>query len=477
MSTAQLAFWPSGPVQMPDVLTWSVLMSKSITAGRTSPPVPSRAAILATRSVFASGVPLGDVQNAAAAFIKGCFCYGPPGPPRPDLPDLAFPELLAAADRLRCQHGGRNRVWKIILNGSQRDLQRLTGEELNAPLKPPKNYAFSGSVEHWLRHLVHGGLGADLQLEKDLGLDVARHAANLRTLRSAWPKGWRMLCRADLSGLRSDPNTPSTLAPLVGAIITEHLVVLGMVRARFLGEYLRRLATEPMGPALSADDPVWSLCGATLMDRVVKPAISVDKLMQRKCDGRSAGEVIQDAIGSRNLALDPRLLQLARNIYRQCGEAVLDAAGDKITAAVRGNLAPVLAITPATLRDEGLSRLSFAEARLDLPVSEAVTVLAMSLVALPARTRHMLEALARGERLSASSAVPPKVPHADSRVRRIAAALKRISGCDRHAGSTSTDSDNKAGRALLHRTRKRLDTSPLPHGLDLLRIAPDEWLS
>lgn len=48
-----------------------------------------------------------------------------------------------------------------------------------------------------------------------------------------------------------------------------------------LAEYLRRLATEPMGPRLDIDDPIWVKRGALFVDRLAKPAKSLDQLLSK----------------------------------------------------------------------------------------------------------------------------------------------------------------------------------------------------
>ena len=143
---------------------------------------------------------------------------------------------------------------------------------------------------------------------------------------------------------------------------------------------------------------------------------------------------------------------------------------------IQTEIAPLTAITPKMLRTDGMGKESFAQAQLGLSVPEAVTVLAMNLIALPGRLDAALRAIDEGQQVSMAAPAPPALPGTANRVRRTATALKAISLCDRHIGDTSTDPDNKAGRKLHQRVIKLLADSKPPHGAALLQISPAEWL-
>lgn len=75
--------------------------------------------------------------------------------------------------------------------------------------------------------------------------------------------------------------------------------------------------------------------------------------------------------------------ELLAACYRS-SEGERAAADQRITATIRTAIAPLTAITPKMLRDDGMGRQSFAQAKLELSVPEAVTVLAVNLMAFPA---------------------------------------------------------------------------------------------
>lgn len=428
----------------------------------------SRAARLAPQAVFSSGASDRQIEDKAVAFISGILDGGQ----STSLSAHDEALQLAGTPSHKCTS-------RAVLDGRQRDLRHLPLDVLLGPLRISPSYRPSVSIERWLSRLTFGGRRIEHpdQFGKDLGLDLKRHAANLNRLRDTCPAGWRLLCGAKLGQLQALTGGMPALLDLVDTIVHDQAIVLGVLRARMLAEYLRRFATEPMGPRLTEDDPLWVRRGAACLDRLVKPTSSLDKLLQLQVPPGSISTTLRHAIGSGHLAYDPRFLPLARRIYKRCGGAKLDAdASQQIINAVRSIIRPVTAITPAMLRDDGLGWESFAEAQLGLSVPEAVTVLAMNLVALPTRMESDMAELRKKEPAHALATLTPTLPATDGRVRRVTNALKAISDCDRQVGDTSTNPDNKAGRKLLRRTQEILSRTDLPPGVRLLQISPAEWL-
>ncbi|WP_242185758.1 hypothetical protein [Sphingomonas sp. CARO-RG-8B-R24-01] len=384
----------------------------------------------------------------------------------------------AAPPALRADLVWRKHTLKVAIEGRQRDLRQLPGELLLKPLMFPRNYRLSDSIGAWVTRLLTGGTTiADVdQLQKDLGFDIAGHTRNLQALRTSSANSWRLLLRGDLVGLYLQAPDAPDQRTLLRAVVRDHALLLGVVRARLLAEYLRRLATEPMGPRFVDDDPVWARQGTLLVDRLVKPARSLEQLLGM-AGGSSGRKALDRAVASGRLAYDHRLLPMARRVYQRIGPAAFDATADqRITANIRTTIAPLTAITATMLRDDGMGKEGFAHAQLGLSVPEAVTVLALNLIALPGRLDAALRAIDEGQQVSVAAPTPAALLGTANRVRRIATALKAISRCDRHIGDTSTGSDNKAGRKLLRRVHKLLDDPKQPHGMVLLQISPAEWL-
>jgi len=429
-----------------------------------TPPLSRRlrASHLATHAVFHSGTAPAQIEALAVSYIRSVLA-GDADEPRPALRPILPPPVRPTPS--------------LVWGGLQTDLRSIALDTLLAPLTVARGFRPRGSLERWVSRLLLGGrtIAEPEQLQKDLGLDLTRHAANLHALRRSCPAGWRLLVRADLLALYRLAGTMPEMASLIRTVVHDQIILVGVVRARMLAEYLRRLATEPMGPRFDVDDPLWVKRGALFVDRLTKPAQSINRLLSLPGRG-SARETLQHAATSGGLAYDPRLLPMARRIYQQVGGSELAAETTAtLNRAVRASLAPLTAITPAMLRNAGLGRESFADARLGLSVPEAVTVLATNLVALDRQASEALAALDAGH-------VPPDYPRmpslptgAGGKVRRTANALKAISGCDRHVGDTSTDPDNKAGRILLRRVQRRLAAPAPPYGLALLRLLPPEW--
>ena len=423
-----------------------------------------RPASLVNHALFSSGTPLSRIEDLAAAHISSV------------LNDQRQEPVAPSA--LRADVTWRKYTLKVAVEGQQRDLRHLSGELLLKPLVFPRHYRLSGSIGVWVTRMLTGGTTiADVdQLQKDLGFDIVRHTVNLQALRASSAIGWRLLLRGDLAGLYLlAPDSPDQRT-LLRAVVRDHALLLGVVRARLLAEYLRRLATEPMGPRFVDDDPAWARQGTLLIDRLVKPSRRLDQFLGM-AGGGSGRKTLDRAIASGRLAYDHRLLSMARRIYQRIGPAAFDATANlRIAASIQTEIAPLTAITPKMLRTDGMGKESFAQAQLGLSVPEAVTVLAMNLIALPGRLDAALRAIDEGQQVSMAAPTPPALPGTANRVRRTATALKAISLCDRHIGDTSTDPDNKAGRKLHQRVIKLLADSKPPHGAALLQISPAEWL-
>ena len=423
-----------------------------------------RPASLATYAVFSSGTTMSHIEDMAVAYICSVLNDERQEP--------------VAPSTLRADVTWSKSTFKLALAGKQHDLRHLPGELLLKPLVFPRHYCPSGSIGAWVTRLFTGGTTiADVdQLQKDIGFDIAQHTNNLRALRGLSASGWRLLVRGDLVGVYLlTPDFPDQRT-LLRAVVRDHALLLGVVRARLLAEYLRRLATEPMGPRFADDDPVWARQGTLLIERLVKPARSLDKLLSMS-GGVGGSNALDHAIASGSLAYDPRLPAMTRCIYQRVGPAAFDpTANQRIAASIRTAIAPLTAITPTMLRDDGVGKQSFAQAQLGLSVPEAVTVLALNLVALPGRLDAAVCAIDEGQQVSMAAHTSPALTGTANRVRRIATALKAISRCDRHIGDTGTDPDNKAGRKLLQRVHKLLDDPEQPQGVALLQISPAEWL-
>jgi hypothetical protein len=424
-----------------------------------------RASRMAMHAVFNSSATQAQIETLAIDYIRSVLTtdadgvhpgLGPILPPLPSEPEPT-PAL----------------VW----DGLQSDLRTVTTASLLRPLTVPPRYRPRGSPEGWVTRMLLGGCRIDeaAQLQKDLGLDLQQHAANLLALRQTCHVGWRLLVRADLLKLYRLGVTIPRHSELIRSVVQSHAILIGAVRARMLAEYLRRLASEPMGPRLDADDPLWAKRSALYVDRLTKPAKKLDLLL-RMAGGSSVDDTLTKAVASGRLADDPRLLPLAERIYQRLGGVGLDArAGANLVRAVRTAIAPLTAITPAMLHAEGLGRQSFAEAQLGLSASEAVTVLAINLVSLKGQVREAMKALDGGDLLPANSSVPTVPANGAARVCRTTSALKAISGCDRHVGNRSTDSDNKAGLKLLFRVERRLAETVPSAGLQQFRLLLREW--
>jgi hypothetical protein len=423
-----------------------------------------RASRMVTHTVFNSGATSSQIETLAVNYIRSVLttnsyvlhsAFGPILPPLPPLPEPT-PAL----------------VW----DGLQSDLRNVTTATLLRPLTVPPRYRPHGGPKEWVTRMLFGGCSIDepAQLQKDLGLDLGQHGANVCALRQTCHVGWRLLVRADLLKLYRLSATIPQHAELIRSVVHDHAILIGAVRARMLAEYLRRLASEPMGPRLDSDDPLWAKRSALYVDRLTKPAKKLDQLL-RMAGGGSVDDTLAKAVTSGRLANDPRLLPLAERIYQQLGGVDLDIqAAATLVRAVRTAIAPLTAITPAMLHAEGLGRQSFAEAQLGLSASEAVTVLAINLVSLKGQVRKAMEAMDGGYLLPANPSVPAVPADGAARVCRTTTALKAISGCDRHVGNRSTDSDNKAGLKLLFRVERRLAEPVPPAGLQQLRLLMPE---
>ncbi|MDN4634531.1 hypothetical protein QCD71_23735 [Sphingomonas sp. PsM26] len=434
-------------------------MAKTLDTDRLA--APCRAAVIATRGVFTSGVPMCRIEDLAVAQIRksidGNICELPP------LPDHSSPAW-------------RKNTVKVL--GTQRHLRHLPQELLLKPPMFPRHYRVPDGIRCWVTRLLTGGVTPPdfARLQKDLRFDIDRHTDNLEALRSSSARGWRLLTRGDLVGLYLLATDTPDIRALVSEIVRDHALLLGVVRARLLAEYLRRLATEPMGSRICIDDPQWARRGAIFTDRLVKPAKSVAALVSKTYHGR-ATDVPNYAVAAGLLASDPRLVGMARRIYQRVGPSNFDVVTtERILGEIRASLAPLTAITPAMLRDNGMSRESFTEVRHGFSAPEGVTILSMNLVALPDRIDAALQAIEQGQPRPVVAPAPPALTDSNYRVCRIATALKAISGCDRHVGDTSTDSNNKAMLNLLRRVHERLKAAEPPHGLAILQISPADWL-
>lgn len=423
-----------------------------------------RPASVATQAFLPSGSPMSRIEALAVTHISSILTD--------ERQEPVAPFALCA-----------NLTWrkytlKVAVEGRQQDLRHLSGELLLKPLVFPRQYRPLGSIGAWVTRMLTGGTTiADFdRLQKDLGFDIARHTKNLQALRASCASGWRLLLQGNLVGLYLlTPDLPDQRT-LIRAVVRDHALLLGVVRARLLAEYLRRLATEPMGPRFVDDDSAWARQGTLLIDRLVKPSRRLDQFLGM-AGGESGRKTLDRAIASGRLAYDHRLLSMARRIYQRLGPAAFDAtANPRIVASIQSEIAPLTAITPKMLRTDGIGKESFAHAQLGLSVPEAVTVLAMNLIALPSRLDAALRAIDEGQPVSMAAPIPPALPGTANRVRRIATALKAISRCDWRIGDMSTDPDNKAGRKLLQRVHKLLDDPKPPHGAGLLQISPAEWL-
>lgn len=227
-----------------------------------------RASRMATHAVFASDVTSAHIEARAVGYIRSTLTGEANGSPSSTAINASPPPEPTPS---------------IVWEGSQSDLRNVATPSLLTKLTVPPRYRPAGNPKWWVTRMLFGGCNIDKpeQLQKDLGLDLERHAANLHILRDSCLVGWRRLVRGDLLGLYQLAETTPQHAGLIRSVVHDHIILTGVVRARMLAEYLRRLATEPMGPRLDIDDPIWVKRGALFVDRLAKPAKSLDQLLSK----------------------------------------------------------------------------------------------------------------------------------------------------------------------------------------------------
>lgn len=143
---------------------------------------------MATHAVFASDVTSAHIEARAVGYIRSTLTGEANGSPSSTAINASPPPEPTPS---------------IVWEGSQSDLRNVATPSLLTKLTVPPRYRPAGNPKWWVTRMLFGGCNIDKpeQLQKDLGLDLERHAANLHILRDSCLVGWRRLVRGDLLGL------------------------------------------------------------------------------------------------------------------------------------------------------------------------------------------------------------------------------------------------------------------------------------
>ncbi|MDE1917904.1 MAG: hypothetical protein KGJ57_18585 [Sphingomonadales bacterium] len=388
-----------------------------------------------TGHVLASHLSATDISELAADYIRRALS-----------PSLQPPMMMEPSSPSRAE---REAAACIILSG-QTDWSQISDATLLSPLNVTVYYPLMLPSFDLLRSLVFGTYRRqNIPFDRELGLDLKQHAKDLDIFRAAIEPH---IFFPSLSDIGQDISywPDGTVCPdLLDRLRRGQAIIMAVLRARMLGEYLRRRASDPFRQQAANGDVKWPLATSALMHGLVVPAKNLSKLMAVKINADATdAEALGTAIASGRLHYDKHLYLMAAQIRGMISQPLLDHAPKKaaqmIAGRLRDDVAPLVGLTLEKLKAAFGTR-TLVEQEFGVTAAAATMVIAIQLSQFTAGQASQAKAL-------------PKELHKGLRTkaRKIAAVLIAITGTDRRIPNAKLSQDNKAGTKTLNAALKAL---------------------
>ena len=367
---------------------------------------------------------------------------------------------------------------RAALDGNFDLLERLPDACLAGDLTVPKSYRPSLPLARW----VDGLLGT--RLAKDLRIDRSAFVEALTRLQHNNDEAWAFVITGHLGSAAALPNLFLGPTAAQAKLVLRSMAILlqaaaSMVRAALL----RRWGKTPLTEAFSSDCE-WQYQARTMRAAIVEPAAQVSRLLavagQREAVSLSPfrGSFLE---GSLIMKLAE---QLATSVYQRPHLRTFSGARARVAADVVRQANKLAGITPQQLKEEGLGRRSFVEARLGASASHSAVIIGLALLTASTRIDRCLEALLAAKPLPhpapldfAAALTPGKYPNVRCVVRTVQN-IRLAVRTDRAAFSIGArDADDKSGTQMV-RSALRLFSRAYPaDAVTALAVDPTIWFT
>jgi hypothetical protein len=401
-----------------------------------------------TRHLFSSGASYHEIKAAAVAYIRrAVYSEG----------------AYAAAQHHRSASSSRTleaAAW-TILDQPIDAWSTISDATLLQPLHWPGGFMPATPFHQWVRNLFYRGYqDAKGQFARDVGLNLDQHVADLEAFFHATAAFARVPALGDI---HAEPNAwpGAEIDPdLLVRLRRDHALLMAVVRAQMLGEYLRRRTRDPLHEYPRPAPARWRWQSSVCIEGLLQPAVNLSKLMTVKIDEKATPlTALSTAISSGRLYLDPRLHRWAMDIHRQLAPDLSRmpdrAAAEAMALSVVRDAAPLARLTASQIRAEfGKNDAVVRDFGVSAPIALSVLAIQLALLA-----RHVVS--------HAFIRIPRALPNgARSKVMRITSVLKMMSRAGKEVGDAQANPDNKTGTKLLN---KALEEIALPGKSVLLR--------
>jgi hypothetical protein len=380
------------------------------------------------------------------------------------------PQVPAMADTVWHQAAARREAAILLIRSDHAALEISRDR-----MRIGDRYSFALSPDH---QIIDTRDEQGKRLLNDLGVDTEWLMQTLEILSVHAAETFEFIARHDLARPVSSSFSQSAEQDL-DRLIIQQTVLLCLHRSLPLLTEIHQLATSPLMGGFDGHN-TWKNLGHVCSAALVPPALAISTLIRtpNSPDSDNLGAVEQ-AIRNRLLPNDRRLVELAYEVLNRFGSCWKTRTGKAFVAREIGKylnnqLAPLCAVTPQLLKEEGLGRLSFSEERYGVTPSHAVVAVALSLMAAPERARICIAAVRTGNHLPQTLPFALRSGKKNALYRTIGFLRKRFQA-DRHAQTAAFDHESHPNRALAKKAIRSLAQPEATEALRKFEISPNHW--
>jgi len=313
------------------------------------------------------------------------------------------------------------------------------------------------------------------EMAQHLGFVPGQLMYDLRRLEVSEPESWSLVTNGRLgTALRMNRAFNGFTRAESDQIIRAQALHLFVMTIRMRAALIRRWATRPMSDAIRYETQ-WQYQGRLMMTAIVSPAQQIDAVLSIAASHPEAGRLAGSFFEPSNIVALAEAVQ--RRIPMLVGKRSFPEAERVMREQVAAALGQLTPLTGAKLAAEGLGMRNFVSARLDVPVSYCVVILAVMLL----DAKRQIDICLRNAK--AGRAIPKafRIPFGSTGISRRKLArttqwLRHAEQTDRHSRSTGNGShDDKAGHKMVEKALHEFGKTYPANAIELLRVDPRCW--
>jgi hypothetical protein len=266
------------------------------------------------------------MEEMATAYIRDALTQS-----LSTLQKLVAPPILSQEEREKAAH---------IILGGKTDWSQISDHALLHRIDIPARFMPDTPFGTWVHALFYGSYRrTDTRLDLDVDLDLKQHAGDLTAFYDAIePYSAFQNLAAIHRSIDSWPKA-TVSSTLLKRLQRDHTILMAVVRARMIGEYLRRRSSDPFGQQPNDAAVQWPLASSVFKQGLIEPADNLVKLMglKVKADAQDSA-ALEIAINSGRLHYDKPLYWMAERVQSTLYNELRHRPADDVAQVIAGRV-------------------------------------------------------------------------------------------------------------------------------------------